>query len=659
MIKGALAETKTELGCLWEEAMNSKPNLGYGFYKVAAVTFPIVLGDVFENARRICDYIKKAEKEHVQLLVFPELSLTGYTCGDMFLRKELSEQTEYALRDIKTATSGNRVLVCVGMPVEDHGKLFNCAVYIQSGEIKGVVPKTYIPNYGEFYEKRWFVSATCRTSNTICLLGDTVPFSEKLLLKGESDVVIATEICEDLWVDSPPSGLLSRAGATIIVNPSASNDLIGKRKYRRDLVKMQSGRCRAGYVYASSGAGESSTDLVFSGHCIIAENGKILAETTDIMQDEAMIVNVIDIEKCVNDRRKYNSDVWVNVPDIVSNRIFVSGFPYDLPDKVEPYPFVPKNKEERKQRCAEILNLQAKGLIQRIKATGLDNAVIGISGGLDSTLALLVTCIAFDALGISRKHIYTFTMPGFGTTNKTKGLAEELMEHLGTTYASIGIKAACTQHLKDIGHPLNVYDITYENVQARERTQILFDKANMLNALVIGTGDLSELALGWCTYNGDHMSNYAVNVGVPKTLVKYLVDTYADIYAEDNGTRSTKGVLKDIVDLPISPELLPTDKNGNMVQKTEKSIGKYDLHDFFLYHYLRNGFGKEKILALAKIAFPKVTEEEISKTLDIFYHRFRTQQFKRSCIPDGPKVGSVSLSPRGDLRLPSDLMKMY
>lgn len=659
MIKGALAGTKTELGRLWEETMNSKPNLGYGFYKVAAVTFPIVLGDVFENAKRICDYIKKAEKEHVQLLVFPELSLTGYTCGDMFLRKELSEQTEYALRDIKTATSGNRVLVCVGMPVEDHGKLFNCAVYIQSGEIKGVVPKTYIPNYGEFYEKRWFVSATCRTSNTICLLGDTVPFSEKLLLRGESDVVIATEICEDLWVDSPPSGLLSRAGATIIVNPSASNDLIGKRKYRRDLVKMQSGRCRAGYVYASSGAGESSTDLVFSGHCIIAENGKILAETTDIMQDEAMIVNVIDIEKCVNDRRKYNSDVWVNVPDIVSNRIFVSGFPYDLPDKVEPYPFVPKNKEERKQRCAEILNLQAKGLIQRIKATGLDNAVIGISGGLDSTLALLVTCIAFDALGISREHIYTFTMPGFGTTNKTKGLAEELMEHLGTTYASIDIKAACTQHLKDIGHPLNIYDITYENVQARERTQILFDKANMLNALVIGTGDLSELALGWCTYNGDHMSNYAVNVGVPKTLVKYLVDTYADIYAEDNGTRSTKGVLKDIVDLPISPELLPTDNKGNMVQKTEESIGKYDLHDFFLYHYLRNGFGKEKILALAKIAFPKVTEEEISKTLDIFYHRFRTQQFKRSCIPDGPKVGSVSLSPRGDLRLPSDLMKMY
>lgn len=639
--------------------MDSRPNLGYGFYKVAAASFPITLGDVFANAKKICEYIEKAVTEKVQLLVFPELSLTGYTCGDMFLRKELSEQAEYALRDIKEATNGNNILVCVGMPIEDHGKLFNCAVYIQSGHIKGIVPKTYIPNYGEFYEKRWFVSSTCRTSDFLFLLGDKVPFSERLLLDGGSDVIIGTEICEDLWVDSPPSGLLSRAGATIIVNPSASNDLIGKREYRRNLVKMQSGRCRAGYIYASSGAGESSTDLVFSGHCMIAENGRLLAESTDIMQDDIMVISVIDIEKCVNDRRKFNSDVWGEVPDIVWEKVFVSGFPYALPEKVDPYPFVPGDPKERKNRCMEILNLQAKGLIQRLRATGIEKVVVGISGGLDSTLALLVTCIAFDALGISREHIYTFTMPGFGTTNKTKGLAEELMEHLGTTYASIDIKAACTQHLKDIGHPLNIYDITYENVQARERTQILFDKANMLNALVIGTGDLSELALGWCTYNGDHMSNYAVNVGVPKTLVKYLVDTYADIYAEDNGTRSTKGVLKDIVDLPISPELLPTDKNGEMVQKTEESIGKYDLHDFFLYHYLRNGFGKEKILELAKIAFPKVKDEEIIKTLDIFYHRFRTQQFKRSCIPDGPKVGSVSLSPRGDLRLPSDLMKMY
>ena len=639
--------------------MDSRPNLGYGFYKVAAASFPITLGDVFANAKKICEYIEKAVTEKVQLLVFPELSLTGYTCGDMFLRKELSEQAEYALRDIKEATNGNNILVCVGMPIEDHGKLFNCAVYIQSGHIKGIVPKTYIPNYGEFYEKRWFVSSTCRTSDFLFLLGDKVPFSERLLLDGGSDVIIGTEICEDLWVDSPPSGLLSRAGATIIVNPSASNDLIGKREYRRNLVKMQSGRCRAGYIYASSGAGESSTDLVFSGHCMIAENGRLLAESTDIMQDDIMAISVIDIEKCVNDRRKFNSDVWGEVPDIVWEKVFVSGFPYALPEKVDPYPFVPGDPKERKNRCMEILNLQAKGLIQRLRATGIEKVVVGISGGLDSTLALLVCCIAFDQLGLPRKNIHTITMPGFGTSAKTKGLADELIDHLGTTYKVVDITAACTQHLKDIEHALYVYDITYENVQARERTQILFDYANMINGLVIGTGDLSELALGWCTYNGDHMSNYAVNVSVPKTLVKYLVDTYADIYAEDNGTRSTKGVLKDIVDLPISPELLPTDKNGNMVQKTEKSIGKYDLHAFFLYHYLRNGFGKEKILALAKIAFPKVTEEEISKTLDIFYHRFRTQQFKRSCIPDGPKVGSVSLSPRGDLRLPSDLMKMY
>lgn len=639
--------------------MNSRPNLGYGFYKVAAASFPITLGDVFANAKKICEYIEKAVSEKVQLLVFPELSLTGYTCGDMFLRKELSEQAEYALRDIKEATNGNNILVCVGMPIEDHGKLFNCAVYLQSGHIKGIVPKTYIPNYGEFYEKRWFVSSTCRTSDFLFLLGDKVPFSERLLLNGGSDVIIATEICEDLWVDSPPSGLLSRAGATIIVNPSASNDLIGKREYRKNLVKMQSGRCRAGYIYASSGAGESSTDLVFSGHCMIAENGKMLAESTDIMQDDIMIISVIDIEKCVNDRRKFNSDVWGSVPDIVWAQVFVSGFPYALPEKVDPYPFVPGNPEERKNRCKEILSLQAKGLIQRLRATGIEKVVIGISGGLDSTLALLVCCIAFDKMGLPRENIYTITMPGFGTSAKTKGLADELITHLGTTYKVIDITTACTQHLEDIGHPFNIYDVTYENVQARERTQILFDYANMVNGLVIGTGDLSELALGWCTYNGDHMSNYAVNVGVPKTLVKYLVDAYADIYAEDNGTRSTKGILKEIVDLPISPELLPTDKNGEMVQKTEESIGKYDLHDFFLYHYLRNGFGKEKILALTKIAFPKVTEEEISKTLDIFYHRFRTQQFKRSCIPDGPKVGSVALSPRGDLRLPSDLMKMY
>lgn len=637
--------------------MAIRPNTGYGFYKVAASTFPISVGDVYANTEHICRHIHMAAEQGVQLLVFPELCITGYTCGDMFLRRELYLQAEYALRDIKAATNNNRVLVCVGMPIEEHGKLFNCAVYLQSGDIKGIVPKTYVPNYGEFYEKRWFVSSTCRTSDSIRLLGCTVPFSEKLLLRGDDDIVIATEICEDLWVDSPPSGLLSRAGATVIVNPSASNDIVGKRDYRRNLVKMQSGRCRAGYVYASSGAGESSTDLVFSGHCIIAENGKVLTETKNIMQDDAMVIGVIDIERCVNDRRKYNSDVWANIPDIIENKIFVSGFPYVLPEKVDPYPFVPKDITKRRERCEEILSLQARGLMQRIRSTGIENVTIGVSGGLDSTLALIVCCIAFDQLKLPRNQIHAITMPGFGTTSKTKNLADSLMEQLGVNFTTIDIKKACTQHLKDIGHPLDIYDVTYENVQARERTQVLFDYANMKNAFVVGTGDMSELALGWCTYNGDHMSNYAVNTGVPKTLVKYLVEAYAFMLDEEK--IQLKETLLSIVDLPISPELLPPDEDGNIAQKTEESIGKYDLHDFFLYHYLRNGFGKEKILVLAKIAFPSVDEDEIEKTLNVFYQRFRTQQFKRSCLPDGVKIGSVSVSPRGDLRLPSDLSAMY
>lgn len=625
---------------------NSDPT--YGYYKVAAASFPVVLGDPEANAKEMVKIIEKAAEQDVQLLVFPELSLTGYTCGDMFLHKELYTNAEYALRTIKSATSGNRLLVCVGMPIEEHGKLFNCAVYIQSNQIKGIVPKTYIPNYGEFYEKRWFVSSSCRTSDTIRILGNTVPFSENLILHGDNDVLIGTEICEDLWVDSPPSGLLSRAGATVIVNPSASNDLIGKREYRRSLVKMQSGRCRSGYVYASAGEGESSTDLVFSGHCIIAENGRLIAEGQD-----KMVIGLIDIERCINDRRRYNSDVWEQTPDIVESAIFVSSFPVVLPETVDPYPFVPKKADELTDRCDEIMSLQVKGLVQRLKATGIENVVLGISGGLDSTLALLVCLKAFDTIGITRKNIHCITMPGFGTSSKTKDISTSLMEAAGVSSKTIDITNACTVHLNDLGHPLDVYDIAYENVQARERTQILFDYANMVNGLVIGTGDMSELALGWCTYNGDHMSNYGVNVGVPKTLVRYLVANAGKAF-----TPELHEILLKVCDLPISPELLPTDENGNIAQKTEESIGKYDLHDFFLYHYVRDGFGYDKIFMLAKIAYPQIDEKEIKSTLDIFFKRFRTQQFKRSCIPDGVKVGTVSLSPRGDLRLPSDLAKL-
>lgn len=628
-----------------------KPVSGYGFYKVASCSFPVELGDVHKNAQTMEEYIKRAVKDGVQLLVFPELSLTGYTCADLFLRNDFYEETEYALRTVIAATRANNLLVCVGMPVEEHGKLFNCAVYLQGGEIKGVVPKTYIPNYNEFYEKRWFVSSDCRTADTICLCHQRVPFSENLLLHSdlESDnVVIGTEICEDLWVDSPPSGLLSRAGATIIVNPSASNDLIGKRAYRRDLVKMQSGRCRSGYVYASCGRGESSTDLVFSGHCMIAENGKIVKEGID-----DYIVGVIDVEKCVNDRRKFNSDVWSSAPKIIESKITTDAWPVILPDKVDAYPFVPSNAEDLRDRCEEILSLQTRGLMQRLKATDIEKVVLGLSGGLDSTLALIVCVETFKKMRKNLQDIHCITMPGFGTSEKTFDISKQLADAFGVTLKEVDIKAACTQHLKDIGHASDVYDVTYENVQARERTQILFDYANMVNGLVIGTGDMSELALGWCTYNGDHMSNYAVNVSIPKTLVKWIVSAYAREHKE------VRKVLDLVVDLPISPELLPTDENGNIEQKTEESIGKYDLHDFFLYHYMRNGFGKEKILALAKIAFPRISEKEITSTLDIFYTRFRTQQFKRSCIPDGVKVGSVSLSPRGDLRMPSDLKCLY
>lgn len=630
-------------------------NNNMGFVRVAACSFPINLGDAVANAKTISEKIEDAVNRNVQILVFPELCITGYTCGDLFLRGDFCKRAESALEAVQTATKESDILVCVGMPVEDHGMLFNCAVWLQSGKIVGVVPKTFIPNYSEFYEKRWFVSSTCRKADTITLLEETVPFTENLLLVGPNNIVIGTEICEDLWIDNPPSGLLSRAGATIIVNPSASNDVVGKREYRRNLVKMQSGRCKAVYVYASSGIGESSTDLVFSGHCMIAENGRMVAEDND-----TMIVGVVDIERCVNDKKKFNSEPWVgsSLDGVVECKISISNTFLVVPEKVNPYPFVPSKKEERTNRCEEILNLQARGLVQRLSSTKMDKVVLGLSGGLDSTLALLVCLKAFDMLSLPVKNIHCITMPGFGTSKKTRGIVDKLANCFGFTLKEIDITKACVLHLEDLGHPLDLYDNVYENTQARERTQILFDYANMINGILIGTGDMSELALGWCTYNGDHMSNYAVNTGVPKTLVKYLVETYGE-KAKAQGRKDVADVLNEISGLTISPELLPTDEDGNIAQDTEKSIGKYDLHDFFLYHFLRNGFSKEKILVLAQIAFKDaVSNEEIAKTLDTFFHRFKTQQFKRSCIPDGVKVGTVSLSPRGDWRMPSDVLSL-
>ena len=642
-----------------------------GFYRVAASSPEIYLGDCVNNADNFIHIAESLAKKDVQLVVFPELCITGYSCADMFLRKELLAQAQQELDRIKTALQDLSILVCVGLPIEDEaGRLFNCAAYVHSGEIVGIVPKTYIPNYGEFYEKRWFTSADKRLSDEITLNyvanRPTVPFSPNIIIKDLRGAIVGTEIYEDLWVSAPPSGELCKAGANIIINPSASNDVIGKREYRRSLVAMQSGRCRAGYVYASSGAGESSTDLVFSGHCIIADNGRIAGETSDyskrmnkkVSEDDVMssgfVISEIDIDRCMNDRHRYNSDSWADVPDVI--KVILNGEnrmkDYQIwPKKVNPYPFVPSDKNNRKNRCMEILSLQAKGLEQRLISTGIKNVVLGISGGLDSTLALLVCCDAFEALGIPKRNIYGITMPGFGTTSTTKTIADRLMEEFGVTAVEVNIEAACRQHMKDIGHPDDVFDVTYDNIQARERTQVLFDYANMVDGLVIGTGDMSELALGWCTYNGDHMSNYAVNCSVPKTLVKYIVQAYA---SECASTDEMKNVLCEIADLPISPELLPPDKDGNIAQKTEESIGKYDLHDFFLYQFLRNGESRDRILKLAEIAFANVSKGEIEKTLETFFTRFRQQQFKRSCIPDGPKVGTVSLSPRGDLRMPSD-----
>ena len=646
-----------------------------GFVKVAAATPDIRVADVEFNTQNIINAMEEAQKNGAKILVFPELCVTGYTCSDLFDHSVLLKASRKALLEIAENTNDKDMLVFVGAPLEVNGKLYNVAAAMNQGEIIGFTTKTFLPNYGEFYEKRWFTSADKRLSDEITLNyvanRPTVPFSPNIIIKDLRGAIVGTEICEDLWVSAPPSGELCKAGANIIINPSASNDVIGKREYRRSLVAMQSGRCRAGYVYASSGAGESSTDLVFSGHCIIADNGRIAGETSDyskrmnkkVSEDDVMssgfVISEIDIDRCMNDRHRYNSDSWADVPDVI--KVILNGEnrmkDYQIwPKKVNPYPFVPSDKNNRKNRCMEILSLQAKGLEQRLISTGIKNVVLGISGGLDSTLALLVCCDAFEALGIPKRNIYGITMPGFGTTSTTKTIADRLMEEFGVTAVEVNIEAACRQHMKDIGHPDDVFDVTYENIQARERTQVLFDYANMVDGLVIGTGDMSELALGWCTYNGDHMSNYAVNCSVPKTLVKYIVQAYA---SECASTDEMKNVLCEIADLPISPELLPPDKDGNIAQKTEESIGKYDLHDFFLYHFLRNGESRDRILKLAEIAFANVSKGEIEKTLETFFTRFRQQQFKRSCIPDGPKVGTVSLSPRGDLRMPSDMVELY
>lgn len=629
----------------------------YGFVEVATAVFPVSPGNVNKNTKAIMDIIQET-KTNTALMVFPELCITGYTCQDMFLHSDLISDAEEAIKIITTlsASANPDTIFVVGAPLRNSGKLYNCAIFINKGKIIAVVPKTYLPNYNEFYERRHFASADDSDDDTINICNMTdIPFGTDIIIDvAGDDFKIGCELCEDLWVPNPPSAMLARHGVHVVVNPSASNEIVSKKEYRRDLVRMQSARCNCAYVYSSAGYGESTTDVVYSGHQIIASCGSIYAEEMYDYGSEALITKaVIDIEKIENDQVKMNSmhgktGVKYRTVSICRNYNSVA-----IPQKINPYPFIPSIKGKRMQRCSEIMRIQALGLVKRLDSTGIKKCVIGISGGLDSTLALLVIAEAYKILGYPTKDIIGITMPGFGTTEKTKDSAYRLMELIGTTTMAIDIRQACVQHMSDIKHDLNNYDVTYENVQARERTQILMDVANQEGALVIGTGDMSELALGWCTYNGDHMSMYAVNVSVPKTLVKFIIETYAE-NAKNAGNDDIYNVLIEICNTTISPELLPPDENGEIKQSTEQSIGKYDLHDFFLYHFIRNGFGTKKILEMACVAFENITRKQIEETMDIFINRFKHNQFKRNCIPDGPKVGSVALSPRGDWRMPSD-----
>ena len=629
--------------------------MSYGFVKVAAAVPHVQVADCFYNIEEIEKLMRQASEEGVQMITFPELSITAYTCLDLFTQQTLLNNAEKALLKLVSNTADLAIFTIVGIPLRTENRLINVAVVFQKGEILGVVPKTYLPNYKEFQEQRWFTSSTELQKSRISIAGKEYPLGSYLLFKSEQ-IVAGIEICEDLWVPVPSSSLLAMQGANIIFNLSASNELIGKHNYLRSLICQQSARCMAGYVYASSGFGESSTDLVFAGNGIIAENGNLLAESARFTMKEQLVISEIDIESLQNDRQVNTSfmyGAYELLKDKASETIHFqleTSKEFTLTRSIDPHPFTPSG-EALAERCEEIFQIQIAGLAKRIAHTHAQTAVVGISGGLDSTLALLVTVMTFDALKIPREQIIGITMPGFGTTGRTYNNAVNLIHSLGVTLKEISIKEACLQHFKDINHDPTIHDVTYENSQARERTQLLMDVANKLNGLVIGTGDLSELALGWATYNGDHMSMYGVNGSIPKTLVKYLVEWIA----QNKVDKASQATLLDIVDTPISPELIPADENGNIKQKTEDLVGPYELHDFYLYHFIRFGSSPAKIYFLAQKAFHGIYDNTtIKKWLYTFFRRFFQQQFKRSCLPDGPKVGSISLSPRGDWRMPSD-----
>ena len=620
-----------------------------GFVKVACATPDIKVADVNFNSDNIIKLIKRAAVNGIKLIVFPELCITGYTCGDLFLQKSLIDGAKAQLKRIAYETAKCDICAVVGLPYIVDGKLYNVGAVIHGGRVIGMVPKLNLPNHSEFYELRHFVPGN-EEARTISFDGSDIPFGSKILFtaQGMDEFTFAIEICEDLWTVNPPSGNHAQAGATIIANLSCSDELIAKEEYRTILLKSQSARLYCAYLYADSGYGESTQDMVFAGDNIIAENGSIIARSRRFSND--CVYSEVDLEKLSIERRRSNTYTAVSSDSYARVMFNVSVRPCELTRRIPKLPFVPANDELRSKRCEEILSIQSMGLKKRLDHTYSKTAVIGVSGGLDSTLALLVAVRAFDSLGRDRKGIIAVTMPCFGTTDRTYNNACSFAESLGVTLTEVNIKDAVNQHFKDIGHNPNNFDVTYENSQARERTQVLLDIANNTGGMVIGTGELSELALGWATYNGDHMSMYGVNAGVPKTLIRYLVAYEAD--RTDSSALET--VLRDILDTPVSPELLPP-KDGEIAQKTERIVGPYELHDFFLFNLMRYGYRPEKVLRLAMYAFKGEYDREfILSWMKVFYRRFFNQQFKRSCLPDGPKVGSVALSPRGDWRMPSD-----
>lgn len=643
--------------------------MNFGYIKVASAIPSVKVADCTYNVKEMEQMIVRAEGQNVEIIVFPELSVTGYSCQDLFRQRLLIEAAEQSVMMLLDFTRQLDIITIVGAPVTVGNLLLNCAVVMQRGTILAIVPKTYLPNYSEFYEKRWFASSQDLRESEVIYAGSHIKVSAvPVVFRTNTGATFGVELCEDVWAPEPPSTKLALAGADIIFNLSASDELIGKNAYLRQLLAQQSARTMSGYVYAGCGFGESTQDVVYGGNAYIYENGKCIAESERFSFEPQMIISQIDYEK-MRSERSYNT-TFVNAQRRVgkndaehtdnNNAVrFVDCMSTDTKDfvlqrKVNPTPFIPQT-EDMSASCEEIFNIQVAGLAKRLVHTGCKTVVVGISGGLDSTLALLVCVKTYDKLKWSRTGIVGVTMPGFGTTDRTYSNAMSLMKSLGITIKEISIKEACIQHFKDIEHDGNVHDTTYENSQARERTQILMDLSNKLGALVIGTGDLSELALGWATYNGDHMSMYGVNASVPKTLIRYIVKYVADS-GVDPASRLT---LLDIIDTPISPELIPADENGEILQKTEDLVGPYVLHDFFLYYIMRYGFRPSKVLMLAKHAFAndeeyKFDEDTIRKWLKTFLRRFFSQQFKRSCLPDGPKVGSVSLSPRGDHRMPSD-----